>query len=193
MIFSFSADFSYNPGLTSLVVSQSSKFFKIWYFSHENRGLSVDNYATSNGFNSRVRAVLLLTFTVYMEKFILNVKAELTGKLDNWTKLYWQSCVLNTCAATLTFKTKYDVPCVRWMYSYAICKYTKIWLCKQIFKYEKILHVLLTFTPYSLPEKEYKTVLGWKVFNLKSAGEEEVNLFLEWWVQLFIVKFSICY
>ena len=41
------------------------------------------------------------------------VTAEPAGKLDNQTKRYSQFCVLNTCAASMTFMTEYDVPDVR--------------------------------------------------------------------------------
>ena len=43
------------------------------------------------------------------------------GKLDNWTKLYQQLYIFNTCAATMTFMTEYVVASLRWMCSYAIC------------------------------------------------------------------------
>ena len=46
-------------GLTSTVVNQSSKYF-VNCFSHENRGSSVDKNGASNGFNSQVKAVVLL-------------------------------------------------------------------------------------------------------------------------------------
>ena len=79
----------YNPGLTSIVVNQFSKHFKIWYFSHRNRGSSVGKSGSSNGFNSCVKAVLLLTFAAYIENFVHNqtkygcYTAERAGKLDN--------------------------------------------------------------------------------------------------------------
>ena len=42
----------YTPGFTSIVFKQSSKYIKIWYFSHKNRGSSVDKNGASSGFNS---------------------------------------------------------------------------------------------------------------------------------------------
>ena len=50
-IFCFS-DFSYTSDLTSIVFKQSSKNIKIWYFSHKNRGPSVDKNGASSGFSS---------------------------------------------------------------------------------------------------------------------------------------------
>ena len=38
------------------------------------------------------------------------VPVESAGKLDNYTNLYQQLYLFNTCAATLTFMTEYDVP-----------------------------------------------------------------------------------
>ena len=102
-------------------------------------------------------------------------------------------CLLNTCAAILTFMIDYDAPGVRWMCSYAICKRIKIWLCKQIFKCENILHDFSACRPFSFPQKEYKMVLEWKISNLKLAWEEDVKVFLKWWVQLCIAKFAIYY
>ena len=84
-------------------------------------------------------------------------------------------CALNTCAATMTPMTEYDVPGVRWimydlLYVNAICK---------IFKCEKILYVLPAFRQFSLLQREYKSVLEWKISNLKLAWEEEVEVFLK--------------
>ena len=63
---------SCTPGLTSIVVNQSSKFFKNSCFSHENQGSSVDKNGASKSFNSHAKAVVLLTFIAYIEKFIHN-------------------------------------------------------------------------------------------------------------------------
>ena len=71
-IFCFS-DFVYAPGLSSIDLNQSSKHFKNWFFSHENRRSSVDENGTLNGFNSRDDAVVLLTFSWY-EKIYQTLK-----------------------------------------------------------------------------------------------------------------------
>ena len=78
------------------------------------------------------------------------------------------------------------------MCSYVTCKHIKIWLCKPTFKCEKILHVLSAFRPFSLLQKEYKSVLEWKISNLNLVCHEEFKV-MQWWVQLSIVKFAIYY
>ena len=47
---------------------------------------------------------------------------ESASKLNNQTKRYQQLCILNICAAILTFMTEYEVPGVRQMCSCVICK-----------------------------------------------------------------------
>ena len=57
-------DFVYTPGLASIDLNQSSKYFNNWFFSHEKRESSVDKDSALNGFNSRGNTVVLLTFMV---------------------------------------------------------------------------------------------------------------------------------
>ena len=68
----FFSGFSYTPGLTSIIINQSSKCFEIWNFTYEDQGSSVDKNGNLNGFNSRVKAVLLLALSAYVQKFINN-------------------------------------------------------------------------------------------------------------------------
>ena len=69
-IFGFS-NFSYTHGLNSIVFSPS-KYIKIWYFSHKIQESSVGKKGASSGFNSRVKAVVLLTFMTCIGKLIDN-------------------------------------------------------------------------------------------------------------------------
>ena len=96
--------------------------------------------------------------------------------------------VLNTCAATLIFMKECDVPGVRWLCSYAICKHIKIWLCKQIFKCENFLHILPVFRPLSLPKETFRES---KISNLKLAWEEEVKVLSKCWMKFFIAKVAM--
>ena len=108
-IFSFS-DFVYAPGLSSIDINQSSKYFKNWFYSHENRRSSVDKNGVLNRFKSRDDTVVLLTFMI--SKDLSNIKqnsdvpAASAGQLLDKTLL---TVVLNTCAANLTFITEYRV------------------------------------------------------------------------------------
>ena len=84
----FFSDFSYTPGLTSIVFNQSSKYIKIWYLSHKIRESSVGKKGASSGFNSRAKPVVLLTFMACIGKLTGNwqnvaAPVELVGKLDN--------------------------------------------------------------------------------------------------------------
>ena len=66
-------DFLYAPDISLTVFNQSSKYIKICYFSHKSRGSPVDKNKASNGFNSRVKAVVLLTFMAFIKMFIHNL------------------------------------------------------------------------------------------------------------------------
>ena len=65
------SDFVYAPGLSSIDLKQCSKYFKNW-FSHENRGSSIDENGALNGFNLRDDVVVLLTFMI--SKKLSNIK-----------------------------------------------------------------------------------------------------------------------
>ena len=56
------SDFVHEPGLSSINLNQSSKYFKNWFFGHENRGSSADENGALNSFNLRGDPVMLLTF-----------------------------------------------------------------------------------------------------------------------------------
>ena len=56
--------FVYAPGLSSIDLNQSSKYFKNWIFSHENRGTLVDENGALHGFNSCGDAVVLLAYMI---------------------------------------------------------------------------------------------------------------------------------
>ena len=62
----------YTPDLTLIVFKQSLNYIKIWDFSYKNRGSLADKNDASSGFNSRVKAVALLTFMAYIKKYIHN-------------------------------------------------------------------------------------------------------------------------
>ena len=85
----FFSDFSYTPGFTSFFVKQSLKYSENWYFSHENQGSSADKNGSSNGFNSRVKAVVMLTFIAYIDIYLsifrqnMAIAIESAGKSDS--------------------------------------------------------------------------------------------------------------
>ena len=62
----------YTPGLTSIVFKQSSNILKFNILATWTVGPSVGEKDGSSGFNSCVKAVVLLTFMTYNEKFINN-------------------------------------------------------------------------------------------------------------------------
>ena len=66
----FLINFSYTLGPTSIFVNQPSKHFKNCCFNHENPESSVDKNAISNGFRSRVKAVVRLRFIPYIKNLI---------------------------------------------------------------------------------------------------------------------------
>ena len=80
-------DFSYTPGLTSVVFNQPTKYFKIWYFCHENPESLVDKNGTSDSFNTHVKVAVCwhsLHISRSSSKIWQNmVTVELAGKLDN--------------------------------------------------------------------------------------------------------------
>ena len=64
--------FVYAPGLSSIDLNPSSKYFKNWFFNHENRGSLVDENGALNGSNSCDDAVVLLTYMI--SKNLSNIK-----------------------------------------------------------------------------------------------------------------------
>ena len=107
----FFLDFSYTPDLTLVIVNQHHQLTKMVF-----QMVSV-----------HVSRLLCCWHSLHILKILSIIRQNMAapvqpaGKLNNWTKLYQQLYIFNTCAATMTFMTEYVVAGLRWMCSYAIC------------------------------------------------------------------------
>ena len=79
-------------------VDQFSKYVKNWYFNNKSRGSSVDKNGASNGFNSLVKVIVMLTFIVYIEKSVHTWKNMAVTGVSAGRQLgkTWLKIVLNT-------------------------------------------------------------------------------------------------
>ena len=86
-IYRFLIKYKYTPGLTSIVFKQSSKYIKTWYFSHKNRGSSVEKNGASGGFNSQLCCWhswdVSKSLSIIRQNLAVAVELAGIGKLDN--------------------------------------------------------------------------------------------------------------
>ena len=86
-IYRFLIKYKYTPGLTSIVFKQSSKYIKTWYFSHKNRGSSVEKNGASGGFSSQLCCWhswdVSKSLSIIRQNLAVAVELAGIGKLDN--------------------------------------------------------------------------------------------------------------
>ena len=130
----------------SIIINQSSKCFEIWNFTYEDRGSSVDKNGNLNGFNSRVKAALLLTLSAYVQMFINN-----QPKYGCYSWAFWWIRQLDiTLLAIVCTWRLCSFPEIHgrawWLlrFIHSTCSFTATLICVKM-KYVEVVHIWTKF------------------------------------------------